>query len=63
MTSPAHLLIKKLEWKMSSPYLFFPPVKNKHSKDTVNIMKSVLHIYFTAGGFVMTAFEEHLEGS
>lgn len=52
-TPPAHLLIKKLERKMSPLYLFFPPVKNKHLKATVNIMKSALHIYCTVEGFVI----------
>lgn len=52
-TPPAHLLTKKLERKVSSLYLFFPPVKNKHSKAPVNIMKSALHIYCTIEGFVI----------
>lgn len=48
-----HLLIKKLEWKRSSLYLFFPPVKNKQSKATVNIIKSAFHSYLTGKDFVI----------
>lgn len=47
------LLIKKLEWKMSSLYLFFPPMNNKHLKPTVIIMKSAFHVYLTGEGFVI----------
>jgi len=35
------------------PILIFPPMKNKESKPSANIMTSAFHIYITGEGLVI----------